>query len=92
MIVCTFHNNEPPELVAKGGRDNSMFRRMSNSLMKMRFQIRIKGVNKEVSQGTSQNDKMGQVGRNHTGPSGPASLLKLGHPRPHGTGPHPDSS
>lgn len=51
MIVRTFHNNEPPELVAKGGRDeyNSMFRRMSNSLMKKRFQIRVKRVNKEVS-------------------------------------------
>lgn len=38
----------------------------------------------------SQNPIMGKVRREHSGSSGPISLLKQGHPRAHGTGLHPD--
>lgn len=35
---------------------------------------------------------MGEAGRVHSGSSGPASLLKKGHPGAHGTGFHPGGS
>lgn len=36
--------------------------------------------------------RMGWVGREHSGSSGPTSLPKQGHSRVHGTGLHPDGS
>lgn len=40
----------------------------------------------------SQNHRMGQVGSDHSGSSGPVSLIKQGHLRAHGTGLCPDGS
>lgn len=40
----------------------------------------------------SQNHRMGQVGKDHSGPFGPTSLLKQGYPTAYCTGLHPDSS
>ncbi|RMC11364.1 hypothetical protein DUI87_11483 [Hirundo rustica rustica] len=38
------------------------------------------------------NPRVGQVGRDHSGSSGPTSLLKQGHPRAQGTVAHPQES
>lgn len=39
---------------------------------------------------TSDNYRVGQVERDHSGSSGPTSRLKQDHPRVHGRGLHPD--